>query len=107
MKDNLYGENMGKYKLFSPQDVATTAWQKLKEASPRMKRNYEQAITEAIDMDGGRNRYIAGVSLWVDTMRLPEIRNAIGRAVQEAKQKYRQRLLPTGVPRKAVAVPTP
>jgi len=104
MKDNLYGENMGKYKLYDPNTVANTAWENLKKATPRMKENYDRAITEAIDMDGGKNRYIAGVSAWTSVMRLPEIRTSISNAIQKAKQKLKAKLY--GVPERAVAVPT-
>ena len=79
----------GKYKNLTPEQAAEAAFNNLLEKVPQMIQNYQQAMYE---LPSKRNDYVSKVALWISVMRQPEVRDAISNAVQQAKQKLRQRI---------------
>jgi len=79
-----------KYRLLSPSQVAESAWGEL--TSPEkirdMKTNYTDAMDKLPTDADAKARYTGGVAGWTETMRTPEIRDTIMKAVGKAKSLF-------------------
>jgi predicted Rossmann fold nucleotide-binding protein DprA/Smf involved in DNA uptake len=81
-----------KYKTLDPYDVSRTAWEHLTEAKKidQMVTNYSSEMRLLPQNVDARNRYIAGLGLWVTIMRRREIKDAISDAIAKAKKSMRE-----------------
>jgi hypothetical protein len=90
-----------KYRHLSSKDVAEKSWSALtsEDNIRKMKDNYTKKMDELPNNKDAETRYKDGVSKWVDSVRTPEVRDAIRKAVGKAVSIYlRERFKITTTP---------
>lgn len=83
-----------RYKTLGPYQVAETAWAHLTEDKKikEMITNYTDKMNALPADTEARNRYIAGLGLWVSIMRRKEVKDAIADAIAKAKKVMREEI---------------
>jgi hypothetical protein len=84
------GMGKRKYRLLPPSQVAEQAWSELTntEKIKDMKTNYADAMDKLPTDADAKARYTGGVAGWTETMRTPEIRDTIMKAIGKAKSLF-------------------
>jgi hypothetical protein len=84
-----------KYRLLAPGQVAESAWSELTKPDKisEMKTNYTSAMDALPTNTDAKARYTGGVAGWTETMRTPEIRDLVMKAIGKAKSVFLRKRL--------------
>jgi len=78
-----------KYRLLDARTAAESALSSLISKIPEMKTNYSAKMDEFSRDTTKQSAYVAGVELWINTMRSADVRSTISKAIADARAKYK------------------